>query len=232
MLKDKLREIRESKGYKQQDLANLLKVSIKVVAGWEAGVSEPPVLSLPAIAKFYGCKIDDFFEEEMTESKEELEERLEELEERLDELLTEESNIEEEIYEIEKKLEGYKQTEEKEKTCLEAQPVYWNLSTDVFEAFCELAKDGIVKNEKEITKLLEDNEELKPNLESLFTLVGQSGGASISLFQRRLSIGYCKAGVLIDGLEKIGVITGFDGAKARKIIQDNFNAFKEYLGIE
>lgn len=230
MLNEKLREIRENKGYKQKDLANFLKVSVGLVSDWEDGVSEPPVLRLPAIAKFYGCKIDEFFEEEMGKTKEELEERLEELEERLDELQTEETDIEDEIYEIERKLQRYAQVEKKEEKPLTAKLV--KFETEIFEAFCELAKDGITQNGKEIEEFLGLNQGLKDNLAVVFAIIETSGSVSISLLQRKLSIGYNMAGRLVDGLEKIGVITGFDGARPRDIKQDNLKAFKEYLGIE
>ena len=43
---------------------------------------------------------------------------------------------------------------------------------------------------------------------------------SVSLLQRRLGIGYQRAARLIDKLEKAGVVSPFDGSKAREVIVD------------
>ena len=51
-------------------------------------------------------------------------------------------------------------------------------------------------------------------------LVIQHGQASVSLFQRRFRIGYSRAGRLIDELEKLGVVAGYSGSKAREVLVD------------
>jgi S-DNA-T family DNA segregation ATPase FtsK/SpoIIIE len=43
---------------------------------------------------------------------------------------------------------------------------------------------------------------------------------SVSLLQRRLGIGYQRAARLIDRLEQAGVVTPFDGSKARDVLVD------------
>ncbi|MCK4301560.1 MAG: DNA translocase FtsK, partial [candidate division Zixibacteria bacterium] len=43
---------------------------------------------------------------------------------------------------------------------------------------------------------------------------------SVSLLQRRLGIGYQRAARLIDKLEKAGIVSPFDGSKARDVIVD------------
>ena len=45
-----------------------------------------------------------------------------------------------------------------------------------------------------------------------------SGSASISLVQRKCSVGYNKAGKIIEWMEEQGYISAFDGAKARKVL--------------
>ncbi|RKX24594.1 MAG: hypothetical protein DRP45_07850, partial [Candidatus Zixiibacteriota bacterium] len=47
---------------------------------------------------------------------------------------------------------------------------------------------------------------------------------SVSLLQRRLGIGYQRAARLIDKLEQAGVVSAFDGSKARDVLVD-----QEYL---
>jgi S-DNA-T family DNA segregation ATPase FtsK/SpoIIIE len=43
---------------------------------------------------------------------------------------------------------------------------------------------------------------------------------SVSLLQRRLGIGYQRAARLIDKLEQAGIVSGFDGSKARDVVVD------------
>jgi S-DNA-T family DNA segregation ATPase FtsK/SpoIIIE len=51
-------------------------------------------------------------------------------------------------------------------------------------------------------------------------IVLDSGQASISMIQRRLRVGYARAARLIDIMEQKGIVSGFDGAKPRKILID------------
>jgi len=57
-----------------------------------------------------------------------------------------------------------------------------------------------------------------PLLADAITLVAQVGTASTSLLQRRLRLGYTRAGRLIDMLERRGVISGYDGPKPRQVL--------------
>ena len=45
-----------------------------------------------------------------------------------------------------------------------------------------------------------------------------SGSASISMIQRKCSVGYNKAGKIVEWMEDMGYISSFDGAKARKVL--------------
>ena len=42
--------------------------------------------------------------------------------------------------------------------------------------------------------------------------------ASVSMVQRRLRVGYTRAGRLIDMLERRGVISGYEGSKPRQVL--------------
>ena len=44
------------------------------------------------------------------------------------------------------------------------------------------------------------------------------GSASISMIQRKCSVGYNKAGKIVEWMEDMGYISAFDGAKARKVL--------------
>jgi S-DNA-T family DNA segregation ATPase FtsK/SpoIIIE len=45
-----------------------------------------------------------------------------------------------------------------------------------------------------------------------------TGAASVALLQRRLRVGYARAGRLVDIMEEMGVISGYDGSKARGVL--------------
>ena len=45
-----------------------------------------------------------------------------------------------------------------------------------------------------------------------------AGNASISMIQRKCSVGYNRAGKIVEWMEEMGYISAFDGAKARKVL--------------
>ena len=53
--------------------------------------------------------------------------------------------------------------------------------------------------------------------EAIKTVVN-TGAASVALLQRRLRVGYARAGRLIDIMEEMGIISGYDGSKARSVL--------------
>ena len=55
--------------------------------------------------------------------------------------------------------------------------------------------------------------------EAIRTVV-TTGAASVALLQRRLRVGYARAGRLIDIMEEMGIISGYDGSKARAVLID------------
>ncbi len=57
-----------------------------------------------------------------------------------------------------------------------------------------------------------------PLLDDAIALVAQMGTASTSMLQRRLRLGYTRAGRLIDMLERRGVISGYEGSKPRQVL--------------
>jgi DNA segregation ATPase FtsK/SpoIIIE, S-DNA-T family len=57
-----------------------------------------------------------------------------------------------------------------------------------------------------------------PLLDEAIALVAQMGTASTSMLQRRLRLGYTRAGRLIDMLERRGIISGYEGSKPRQVL--------------
>jgi DNA segregation ATPase FtsK/SpoIIIE, S-DNA-T family len=57
-----------------------------------------------------------------------------------------------------------------------------------------------------------------PLLDRAIEVVVQTQTASVSLIQRRLRVGYTRAGRLIDMLERRGIISGYEGSKPRRVL--------------
>ncbi|MBO7297419.1 MAG: hypothetical protein J6U60_00035 [Clostridia bacterium] len=63
-----------------------------------------------------------------------------------------------------------------------------------------------------------NGDEIEPVYIEALRCVILSNSASISLIQRKCSIGYNKAGKIVEWMEEMGYISSFDGAKARKVL--------------
>jgi S-DNA-T family DNA segregation ATPase FtsK/SpoIIIE len=65
---------------------------------------------------------------------------------------------------------------------------------------------------------LEFDPDEDPLLDRAIEIVVQTQTASVSLIQRRLRVGYTRAGRLIDMLERRGIISGYEGSKPRRVL--------------
>ncbi|MGA9365592.1 MAG: DNA translocase FtsK 4TM domain-containing protein [Bacteroidota bacterium] len=63
-------------------------------------------------------------------------------------------------------------------------------------------------------------------------LVVRHQQGSVSLLQRRLAIGYSRAGKLIDQLEGLGIVGPYDGSKAREVLVETEEELENLLGQE
>jgi DNA segregation ATPase FtsK/SpoIIIE, S-DNA-T family len=70
-----------------------------------------------------------------------------------------------------------------------------------------------------------------PLLDKAIEIVIQTQTASVSLLQRRLRVGYTRAGRLIDMLERRGIISGYEGSKPRRVLVDE-SQYHTYAGAE
>jgi len=59
-----------------------------------------------------------------------------------------------------------------------------------------------------------------PLFQEAARLVVLQGQASTSFLQRRLKVGYARAGRIVDQLEQAGIVGGFEGSKAREVLVD------------
>lgn len=73
------------------------------------------------------------------------------------------------------------------------------------------------------------DDKLDENFEEAARLVVRHQQGSTSLIQRKLSIGYNRAGRIIDQLEAMGVVGPFEGSKARKVLYPDEYALEQYL---
>lgn len=60
--------------------------------------------------------------------------------------------------------------------------------------------------------------EMDDMLERAIEMVVEQGTASVSLLQRRLGVGYARAGRLVDSMERLGVVSGHEGSKPRTVL--------------
>jgi S-DNA-T family DNA segregation ATPase FtsK/SpoIIIE len=85
----------------------------------------------------------------------------------------------------------------------------------------ELDESLLVAPEAEPTEDDDDGDfdpDEDPLLERAIEVVVQTQTASVSLLQRRLRVGYTRAGRLIDMLERRGIISGYEGSKPRRVL--------------
>jgi S-DNA-T family DNA segregation ATPase FtsK/SpoIIIE len=70
-----------------------------------------------------------------------------------------------------------------------------------------------------------------PLLDKAIEIVVQTQTASVSLLQRRLRVGYTRAGRLIDMLERRGIVSGYEGSKPRRVLIDE-SQYHSYAATE
>jgi S-DNA-T family DNA segregation ATPase FtsK/SpoIIIE len=61
-------------------------------------------------------------------------------------------------------------------------------------------------------------------------VIAQQGSAS--LIQRKLKLGYNRAGRIIDQLEAAGIVGPFEGSKARQVLVQDMSSLQHFLDRE
>ncbi len=73
------------------------------------------------------------------------------------------------------------------------------------------------KTDKEVAESDEDDD-TDPRLNEAIEIVLESGTASASFLQRRMKVGYARAGRLVDQMADRGIVSGYQGSKPREIL--------------
>lgn len=74
-----------------------------------------------------------------------------------------------------------------------------------------------------------DDDELDPLFDDAARTIVQNQMGSTSLLQRRLKLGYNRAGRLIDQLERVGIVGPHEGSKAREVLYPDEYSLEQFL---
>ena len=112
------------------------------------------------------------------------------------------------------------------------------ISTDEVERICEFIEDQVGYDKPYMLPSLIEKDEAGGNInkadrDPLFAdaarvIIAHQQG-SVSLLQRRLKIGYARAGRIVDELEQAGVVGPYDGSKARKVFMESESELEAIL---
>ncbi len=80
----------------------------------------------------------------------------------------------------------------------------------------EIEKNAVAEKEKSSGDDSAENGD--PMISEAIKCVVEAGQASVSLLQRRLRLGYARAGRLIDEMEQMGIVGAHEGSKSRQVL--------------
>jgi S-DNA-T family DNA segregation ATPase FtsK/SpoIIIE len=112
------------------------------------------------------------------------------------------------------------------------------ISTDEVEQICDFIGNQEGYSEPYMLPSSdENNDELKdidpsdrdPLFEEAARLIISMQQASVSMLQRKMKIGYARAGRIMDELEATGIVGSAKGSKAREVLLDSESQLEAYL---
>ena len=197
------------------------KVQVKVRQRSGLNIEKMNKKTLEELLEEYQEKLSEIEDEEPDEADEEA---YEEWEEEVDE-------IEEVISEIEERLEELEEKALKNSIDL-PRPKQKDCTTERYSEFFDVAKRVLVDNadEKQLIEYLANNKDVKESIVYVCELIEKKDSVSVAMIQRCMQIGYSKAGQIVDGLESIGISTPFNGMNGRKVVKEQLEKLKTYLG--
>ena len=104
------------------------------------------------------------------------------------------------------------------------------ISTEEVEDLCDFIGEQKGYSKPYMLPSINDNDDMSegiakedrdPLFEQAARLIIQHQQGSVSLIQRRLKVGYARAGRIVDELESAGVVGPFDGSKARRVLMES-----------
>lgn len=117
---------------------------------------------------------------------------------------------------------GYASDEEIENvTAFTKKSAQLDYDENVVEQIDKIASTEIQQGGKKNDSHAEENGDKDPMLEDAIKLVVEAGQASTSLLQRRLRLGYARAGRLIDEMEQMGIVGPHEGSKSRQVLMSH-----------
>lgn len=111
------------------------------------------------------------------------------------------------------------------------------ISTDEIDRICDFIGSQKGYSQPYMLPSLNDNgpgaadiiEDRDPLFEDAARMVISTQQGSVSMLQRRLKVGYARAGRIIDELEAAGVVGSHDGSKAREVLMESISELEAVL---
>ena len=91
-------------------------------------------------------------------------------------------------------------------------------NAEVEERIRRIAAEELGKGAKDSATNSADAPDVDSLMEEAIKVVIEAGQASTSLLQRRLKVGYARAGRMIDDMEQMGIVGPHQGSKARDVL--------------
>ncbi|MGN1111674.1 MAG: DNA translocase FtsK [Acutalibacteraceae bacterium] len=118
---------------------------------------------------------------------------------------------------------GFASDEEIENvTAFTKQSAHSDYDENIVEQIEKIASTEISQGGKKHSDAQSDDlSDRDPMLDEAIKLVVEAGQASTSLLQRRLRLGYARAGRLIDEMEQMGIVGPHEGSKSRQVLMSH-----------
>lgn len=91
-------------------------------------------------------------------------------------------------------------------------------NSEIEEKIKRIAAEDINGNSKDNKSQDNSNPDVDDKMEEAIKCIIDAGQASTSLLQRRLKVGYARAGRMIDDMEQMGIVGPYQGSKPREVL--------------
>ena len=91
-------------------------------------------------------------------------------------------------------------------------------NAEIEEKIKRIAAEDINAGKKDSGGAFDGNPDVDDKMEEAIRIVIEAGQASTSLLQRRLKVGYARAGRMVDDMEQMGIVGPHQGSKPREVL--------------